>query len=94
MIAAQPELALMGEMRAFAFHGNWRKVSKVIAEWSDGDAIAAHYAYKHDIFCTRDEGKSAGVSSVLRADKRAWLTKEFGTVVMSPNELAAHIRSL
>jgi hypothetical protein len=36
-----------------------------VSEWADGDAVAAHIAYGNDIFCTQDQGKSAGGPSIL-----------------------------
>ena len=32
-------------------------IARALAEWADGDAIAAHVGYKNDYFCTRDMGK-------------------------------------
>lgn len=93
IIAKHPELASLGEMRAFAWCGDERRVSASIAEWSDGEAIAAHYGFQHDIFCTLDEGKSAGRSSVLHSTHRAWLRQELGIVIMSPDKLSNHIRN-
>jgi hypothetical protein len=53
-----------------------REVSRAIAEWADGDSIAAHYAYGNDFFCTRDAAKAEtrrGDPAVFDADNRAWL---------------------
>lgn len=88
VIAQNPSLQQHGVMRAFNWCGDEKKIARLIAEWSDGDAIAAHYGYGHDVFCTRDEGKSAGVKSVLHSSNRAWLKQKFDLKVASPVELA------
>ncbi len=62
-------------------------ISKALAEWADGDAVAAHVGYKNDYFCTRDEGKSAGLSSVLSPQNRAILESKFGVKFISPESL-------
>jgi len=54
-----------------------REVARAIAEWSDGDSIAAHYGYGNDIFCPGDEAR-LGHTSILDATNRAWLMTEFG----------------
>jgi hypothetical protein len=54
-----------------------RDVARAIAEWSDGDSIAAHYGYGNDIFCSGDEAR-LGHTSILDATNRAWLMTEFG----------------
>jgi len=44
---------------------DWKLISTAVAEWADGDAIAAHIAYKNEFFCTRDEAKKSGSNSIL-----------------------------
>jgi hypothetical protein len=66
-------------------------IAKALAEWADGDAIAAHVGYKNDYFCTRDVGKSAGVSSVLSPQNRVILTSKFGVKFISPQDLCSLI---
>ena len=63
-------------------------IAKAVAEWADGDAISAHYAYGNDYVCTRDIAKSAGNSSVFSAANRTWLEKRFGVKFLTPEELA------
>jgi hypothetical protein len=63
------------------------KVARAVAEWADGDNVAAHIAYKNDIFCTGDLGKSAG-SSILDAVNRAWLEQTYGVRFVTLPELA------
>jgi hypothetical protein len=62
-------------------------IANALAEWADGDAIAAHVGYKNDYFCTRDIGKSAGASSILSPQNRAILEAKFGVRFISPNDL-------
>lgn len=62
------------------------RFAKAVAEWADGDSIAAHYAYGNDLFCTRDMGKTAGAASVLSLNNRRWLETQFGIEFVSPTE--------
>lgn len=64
-----------------------KSIAKALAEWADGDAIAAHVGYKNDYFCTRDTGKSAGTASILSPQNRAILESKFGVKFISPEEL-------
>ena len=63
-------------------------VGDAIAEWADGDMIAAHYGYDNDVFCTNDRAKGAGSSSVMSAKNWAWLTSDYGVRFMTLEELA------
>jgi hypothetical protein len=65
-----------------------REVARAIAEWADGDSIAAHYGYGNDFFCTGDEARRGHVS-ILDAVNRAWLTTDFGIRFSTLRELAA-----
>ena len=69
-----------------------KEVAKAVGEWADGDALAAHIGHKHDVFCTNDQGKSAGGPSVLDALNRAWLTETYGVVFMTLDEVASAIQ--
>jgi len=89
-IQQNPDLKLYGQFLAFA-HGDSKKIPKAVAEWADGDALAAHYGHGHDVFCTLDNGRNAGTKSVLHKDHRQWLKEEFGLNICTPTELAAHI---
>jgi hypothetical protein len=64
-----------------------KAIVKGIAEWADGDAVAAHIGYGNDVFCTRDVGKTAG-RSILDATHQAWLQADFGVVFKTPAEVA------
>ncbi|MBK8172738.1 MAG: hypothetical protein IPK60_20705 [Sandaracinaceae bacterium] len=67
-------------------------VSKAVAEWADGDSIAAHWAYGNDFFCTRDTGKSAGHASVLAPSNLKKLRAKFEVLVGAPEQLLSWVR--
>jgi hypothetical protein len=60
------------------YKGNQKKLSAAISEWSDGDSVGLHIAYKLDLFCTNDHGKSAGEKSVFSGRIYKVLNQEFG----------------
>lgn len=66
-----------------------RAVQRAVAEWADGDSIAAHIGYGIDYFCTGDEGKSSGTASVFTTANRTWLTTTYGTRFITMTDLAA-----
>lgn len=68
-----------------------RAVQKAIAEWADGDSVAAHIGYGFDVFCTEDRGRSAGGPSIFNDVSRAWLTATYGLNFLTLAELAARI---
>lgn len=70
-----------------------REFARGIAEWADGDSVAAHVAYNNDIFCTEDQGKSAGGRSILDDDNRQWLARTHNVKSATFRELADQIRS-
>lgn len=63
-------------------------IAKAVAEWADGDAVSAHYAYGNDYVCTRDIAKAAGNNSVFSAANRTWLEQSYGVQFLNPEELA------
>ncbi|MGA3341714.1 MAG: hypothetical protein ABSD11_14060, partial [Methylocella sp.] len=65
-----------------------KRIKWAIAEWADGDSIAAHYGYGIDLFCTEDFGKNASEASVLGDESRAWLTQTFGIRFITLGQLA------
>jgi hypothetical protein len=79
--------------------GNWREgllrapqsdqkaIGDAIAEWADGDAIAAHVAYGNDYFCTRDNASAAGDASIFSRRNREWLMADYGIRIIRPSEL-------
>lgn len=81
--------------RAFETAGGWgglivdeKKLIKACAEWADGELVAAHVAYGHDILCTNDRAREAGIS-IFDAANRSWLTSDFSVKFMTVDELAA-----
>jgi hypothetical protein len=64
-----------------------------VAEWADGDSVAAHVAYSNDVFCTGDQGKSASGGSIFDADGRLWLAETHNVKFATITELATQIRS-
>jgi hypothetical protein len=83
-----PSLKFKPLVVAAAKHHKASEISGAVAEWADGDAVAAHYGHSLDLFCTLDFGKSAGARSVLHASRRAWLHEAFGMTILTPAELA------
>jgi hypothetical protein len=67
------------------------RFASAIAEWADGDSIAAHYGYSVDAFCSEDVGKGAGASSSLSLYNRTWLTSQFGIRFTTLDALAAQL---
>ncbi len=66
-------------------------IAKAVAEWADGDSIAAHYSYSGDFFCTRDRAKSSGPASVLSPQNRVWAASAYGIEFVTPEELLKKI---
>ncbi|EJM26375.1 hypothetical protein [Pseudomonas sp. GM25] len=70
-----------------------KKFSEGVAEWMDGDALAATYGYGHEYFCTYDQGKNAGQSSILHPKNRATYMQKYGVKIVTPEELIAALIS-
>ena len=88
-----PSLVARGviPIQAFAYSSTPNKIPSAVAEWADGDALAAHYGHEHDIFCTLDEGGNAGEYSILHQSHRQFLRDRFGIQVLTPADLAAFL---
>ena len=69
-----------------------KEIQKAVGEWADGDSIAAHIAYGNDLFWTRDEGESAGGTSILDPDNREWLEASYGVRFIDLSDLARRVR--
>ena len=65
-----------------------RKVSALIGNWCDNLAVASHFGYGNDVFCTFDEGKGSGQGGPLHHLNRANLLQQ-GVVVRKPLALLA-----
>lgn len=70
-----------------------KKFAKNIAEWVDGDAIAAHYGYGIDYFCTNDIASGAGSSSIFSDINMKIVCEKYGIKAVSPDELLVYIRT-
>lgn len=71
--------------------GSPEKLAAAIAEWVDGDALSAHYAFGVDVFCTNDQAGKAGAGSIFYASNLEKLKSQFGIVVLSPDELLCRV---
>lgn len=65
-----------------------KKIAKAIAEAVDGDAVATSIGLGCDYFCTRDEAKGAGATSVFSKTNLSWLESQYGFIVKKPEEIA------
>ncbi len=83
----QPELWLQGLGRA-STPSERKRVARVVAEWADGDSIAAHYGFGIELFCSEDFGRSGNGHSVLDDNNRRWLSESFGIRFVTLAELA------
>ena len=72
--------------------GDLTKVARAVAEWADGDSVAAHYGYANDLFCTQDRAARAGRNSVMHPAQRSWLHRVYNVEFVSIAELAARLR--
>ena len=61
--------------------------AKAVAEWVDGDSLAAHHASGNSVFCTEDRGKSAGSGSVFSAENLLQIQKSYDIQVLSIDEV-------
>jgi hypothetical protein len=66
-------------------------IAKAVAEWADGDSVAAYVAYSNNFFCTRDDAARAGTNSVFSSSNKAWLGRDYGVKFVSPEELAKQL---
>lgn len=66
-----------------------KKFAQGVAEWMDGDALAATYGYGFEYFCTNDKGAGAGTSSILHPSKRALYVQKYNVKIVTPDELIA-----
>lgn len=68
-----------------------RKFAHAVAEWADGDSVAAHHSYANDLFCTQDRAVRAGRHSVLHPANRGWLRRVYAVEFVSIAELAQRL---
>jgi hypothetical protein len=74
--------------------GSAEKLAAAIAEWVDGDAVAAHYAFGADGFCTNDRARKAGSKSIFYPDNLAKLKSQFAIVVLTRDDLLKSLLGL
>jgi ribosomal protein L30 len=86
----EPWLAALNQAQDEQEH---KEIQKAVREWADGDSIAAHIAYGNDLFCTGDEGKTAGSVSIFDHDNREWLQASYGVQFISLSDLARRVRN-
>ncbi|MEH6784401.1 MAG: hypothetical protein V7688_11000 [Alcanivorax jadensis] len=60
-----------------------KAIRKRFGDWADADALAAHYAYGNDLFCTADNASGAGARSILSRANREKLREDLGIRVVS-----------
>jgi hypothetical protein len=78
-IAAAIEARGLGYARmARVAQADSRKFARAVAEWADGDCVAAHHSYTNDLFCTQDRAVRAGRNSLMHPANRGWLRRVFG----------------
>ncbi len=66
-----------------------KKIVLLVAEWADGEAVAAHVGYGNDLFCSEDcNCTHSGTPSVLDPKNRQWLREEFRVQFVDLGKLA------
>jgi hypothetical protein len=74
--------------------GATRRATRAVAEWADGDSVAAHHSYANDLFCTQDRAVRAGRDSILHPAQRGWLRRVYGVEFVDIAELAKLLERL
>ena len=70
-----------------------KQYAKNVAEWVDGDALAAHYGYGIDYFCTNDRASGAGLNSVFHPSNLNQIKQKYTIEVVTPDELLSIIQA-
>lgn len=65
-----------------------KEFAEAIAEWVDGDSLAAHYAAGNEFFCTNDKAGGAGTKSIFHSVNKNRLQAEYGIKIISSCEIA------
>ncbi len=60
-----------------------KKFQEAIAEWVDGDSLAAHYASGNEWFCTNDQAGNAGTGSIFHSQNRTRIENKLGIKIIS-----------
>jgi hypothetical protein len=66
-------------------------IAKAVAEWADGDSVAAHIAYDNRYFCTKDQGKNTASNLILSKTNKQWLTSVYNVEFVTPIQLEERI---
>lgn len=90
-ISANPGIGLPEKVKNDTALTN-KMFAKNIAEWVDGDALAAHYGFGIDYFCTNDKAAGAGSISVFSDENLKKITAKYGIRVVSPDDLVRDIK--
>jgi Protein of unknown function (DUF2934) len=53
------------------------RITRAVAEASDGDVVSGHVAFSNDILCTADEGERAPEPSIFGEAHRLWLRQVY-----------------
>jgi hypothetical protein len=93
-IAAAIEARGLGFARMLKKPGSERKAARAVAEWADGDSVAAHHGYANDLFCTEDRAAKAGRKSVMHPAYRGWLHRAYGVGFVTISQLAGLLERL
>jgi len=93
-IATAIEARGLGFARMLKKPGSQRKVARAVAEWADGDSVAAHHAYANDLFCTEDRASKAGRKSIMHPAYRRWLRRAYGVEFVTISEIALRLERL
>lgn len=64
----------------------WKEFAEAIAEWVDGESLAAHYAAGNNFFCTDDNARTAGTKSIFHEKNKSLLEAEYGLKIISSYE--------
>lgn len=70
------------------FVEHWKEFAEAIAEWVDGDSLAAYYAAGNEFFCTDDNARNAGTKSIFHSVNKNRLEAEYGIKIISSREIA------
>jgi len=93
-IATAIEARGLGFARVMRAPDAGRKAARAVAEWADGDSVAAHHGYANDLFCTEDRASRAGRKSVMHPAYRGWLRRAYGVEFVTIAQLAALLERL
>lgn len=62
-------------------------VRKIFSDWFDVDAVASHYGYGFDYFCTTDKGRGSRDETIFHPDNQKVLASKYGVCIVNPKEL-------